>query len=84
MPSYLVETYLPRTQAHDARTVGRRARAAARQLSCEGAPVRYVRTTLLPDDEMCFHVFEAASEQAVAATCRRAGLESARIVPVLE
>jgi hypothetical protein len=46
--------------------------------------VRYVRTTLLPGDETCFHVFEAASEEAVAETCRRAGLGSPRIVPALE
>ena len=84
MPSYLVETYVPRAQAHDARAAGRSARAAARQLSREGAPVRYVRTTLLPGDETCFHVFEAASEEAVAETCRRAGLGSPRIVPALE
>jgi Protein of unknown function (DUF4242) len=82
--NYLVETYVPRTQAHDARSAGRRARAAARQLSREGAPVRYVRTTLIPGDETCFHVFEAASEETVAETCRRAGLRSPRIVPALE
>lgn len=84
MPSYLVETYVSRTQASDARTAGKRARAAARQLSREGAPVRYVRTTLLPSDETCFHVFEAASEETVAEACRRAALGSVRIVPALE
>jgi hypothetical protein len=84
MPSYLVEAYVPRAQAQDARAAGRRARAAARQLAREGASVRYVRTTLLPEDETCFHLFEAGSEEAVAEVCRRAGLGSARIVPVLE
>ncbi len=84
MPSYLVETYVPATQAHDARAAGQRARAAAQQLSREGAPVRYVRATLIPGDETCLHVFEAASEETVAEACRRAGLASARIVPAVE
>jgi hypothetical protein len=50
MPSYLVEVYLPRSRAREARAIGLRARAAAEQLSREGVPIRYVRTTYLPDD----------------------------------
>lgn len=84
MASYLVEIYLPGTQAQDARAAGRRARAAARKLSREGVAVRYVRTTLLPGDETCFHVFDAASHDEVAEACRLAGLETPRIVPAIE
>jgi uncharacterized protein DUF4242 len=84
VPSYLVETYIPKALALDASAAGRRARAAALELSRAGAPVRYVRTTLLPGDETCFHVFVADSEEAVAEACRRAGLGSPRIVPALE
>jgi hypothetical protein len=84
MPRYLIETYVPRTHAHDARAAGRRARAAARQLSREGEPVRYVRTTLLLGDETCFHVFDAASEDAVAEACRLASLGTPRIVRAVE
>jgi hypothetical protein len=82
--SYLVETYVPGAQALDARAAGRRVRLAARHLSREGVSVRYVRTTLLPGDETCFHVFEAASHDAVADACRLAGLETVRIVPAVE
>ena len=84
MPRYLVETYVPRTNANAARAAGRRARAAARQLSREGNLVRYVRTTFLPHDETCFHIFEAASEEDVTEVCRRAEVGSPRIVPALE
>jgi hypothetical protein len=84
MPRYLVETYVPRTHAHDARAAGQRARAAARRLSREGETVRYVRTTLLPGDETCFHVFDAASEDAVAEACRLAWLGTPRIVRAVE
>ena len=73
MPTYLVEVYLPRSRAHEARATGRRARAAAEQLSREGVPIRYVRTTYLPDDETCFHHFEALTPAAVEEASRRAG-----------
>jgi hypothetical protein len=84
VPSYLVEAYVPHSRAQDARAAACRARVAAEELSCEGTPVRYVRTTFLPDDETCFHVFEAAAEEAVREICRRAGIDSARIVPAVE
>ena len=84
MPSYLVETYVPQSQADEIRITARRARAIAKALSRGGTPVRYVRTTFLPEDETCFHVFEAASEDAVGEVCRRAGIGSARIVPAVE
>ena len=84
MPSYLVETYMPRASAVDASAAGQRARAAALELSRAGASVRSVRPTLLPGDETCFHVFVADSEHAVAETLRRAGLGSLRIVPAVE
>jgi uncharacterized protein DUF4242 len=84
VPSYLVETYVPKASAVDASAAGQRARAAALELSRAGASVRYVRTMLLPDDETCFHVFVADSERAVAEACRLAGLGSPRIVPALE
>jgi hypothetical protein len=47
-------------------------------------PIRYVRTTVLPDDETCFHIVEALSAQAVGELCRRTGLEHARIVTAVD
>ena len=84
MPSYLVEVYLPRSLAHEVRATGRRARAAAEQLSREGIPIHYVRTTYLPDDETCFHHFEAHTPAAVEEASRRAALGRARIAPTIE
>ncbi len=84
MPSYLVESYLPRSLAADARGAAGRARAAAEQLAGDGTPVRYVRSTFLPDDETCFHVFEAPSVAAVEEVSRRAGFGGARITTAVE
>jgi hypothetical protein len=84
VPRYLVEAYMPRSRARDARTAGRDARLAAEELSREGTPVRYLRTTFVPSDETCFLVFESADKAAVGELCRRAGIGSARIVRALE
>jgi hypothetical protein len=84
VPKYLVETYMPRSHAQEARAAGRRAQAAAEELFREGTPVRYVRTTFLPDDETCFHLFEASSEEAVEEASARAALGRARVVPAIE
>lgn len=84
VPSYLVEAYVPRSRAQEARAAGRRANAAAAELALEGTPIRYVRTTFLPEDETCFHIFEARSTEAVDEACRRAQIRAARIVPAVE
>ena len=84
MTRYLVEAYIPRSRAREALAAGRDARRAAEALLREGTPIRYVRTTLLPNDETCFHIFEAASEEAVGEACRRAGIGAGRIVAAIE
>jgi hypothetical protein len=82
--NYLVETYIPRSRTDEARAAGRRARASAEELSLEGVPIRYIRTTFLPDDETCFHLFDASSAEAVEELSRRAELGRARVVPAIE
>ena len=84
MPTYLVEAYTSRSHAQEAWAAGRRARAAAKALSREGTAVRYVRTTYLPDDETCFHFFEAPSAEIVEEVSLRARLGRARIVPAID
>jgi hypothetical protein len=84
VPSYLVEVFLPQARVREARATGRRARIAAEELSRAGVPIRYVRTTFLPEDETCFHLFEAATPGAVEEASRRAALGRVRIVPAIE
>ena len=84
MPSYLVETYVARGRAEEFSALTDPIREAIAELDGEGIVVRYVRTTLLPDDETCFHVLEAPSAEAVERVCRRAGLGRARVVPAVE
>ena len=78
MAEYLVELYVSRKDAAvGSRAV--RACAAAKQLTEEGAPVRYVRTLFVPEDETCFFLYEAESAEAVRTAARRAGFGCGRI-----
>ena len=83
MPSYLVESYLPRS-ADALDEASGQARQAAELATREGSNVQYVRTTLLGADETCFHVFDADSLEAVVTAMARAGLAADRIVQALE
>jgi hypothetical protein len=84
VPRYLVEAYVPRSQVQEAEAAGHRARAAAEQLSREGTAVRHVRTTFLPDDEMCFHVFDYGVGGDRPRGLPASGLGSPRIAPAVE
>lgn len=83
MAKFLVEVYSGRRVSDLVRAVAR-ARLAAAAVRAEGTPVRHVRTTLLPDDETCFHVFDAPSMEAIDSVVQRAGLRHARIVAATE
>ena len=66
MPSYLVETYLARGQVGERTARERRARAAAEELTRERTRVRFDHSIHVPDDEICFFVFEAPSSRDAA------------------
>ena len=80
MPSYLIETYLPRSRFGELPAVVDRLRRATESLAAEGAPVRHLRSTFLPGDELCLHLFEAESAATVEEASRRAAIEPARVV----
>ena len=80
MPSYLVETYLARGQAGELTARERRARSAAEELTQERTCVSFERSIHVPDDEICFFVFDAPSSLAAALVAQRAGLEPIRVV----
>jgi hypothetical protein len=76
---FLVELFVPRTQAPTIDSHASRARTAAADVTREGSPVRYVRAIFVPEDETCLLLFEALSVEAVHATLRRAALTADRV-----
>ena len=79
MPSYLVETFLPRG-SEDCGARWRRATSAAAELTREGTRVRFDRTIYVPEDEICFFVVDAPSGRDAVLAAERANLEPFRIV----
>lgn len=84
MPSYLVESYVPRIRVGEIDGLTRRAREAAEGLAREGNDVRYVRSSFVPQDEMWLLWFAAPTPELVGAAGRRAELDFARIVETVE
>jgi hypothetical protein len=80
MPSYLVETYLAHGYSGQREMCQRRARSAALQLTREGTPIRLERSIHIPDDEICFFVFDAPSSVDAARVAERAELDAIRVV----
>ena len=80
MPSYLVETYLARGRAHERAEHERLACMAAAELTQGETLVRFDRSIHVPEDEICFYVFDAPSARHAAYAAERAGLDPIRIV----
>jgi hypothetical protein len=84
VPSYLVETHLPRGLAGERASRERRARLAAEDLTQEPTGVRFEHSIHVPEDELCFFIFEARSARHVALAAQRAGLAPIRVVEAVE
>ncbi len=83
MPSYLVETYLGRSQVGERAARERRAGSAAAELTRQDTRVRFERSIHIPEDETCFFVFHAASPREVVLAASRAELDPIRLVEVV-
>jgi Protein of unknown function (DUF4242) len=79
MAGYVVEVYMSRHRASALDGIAARARRVSEELSRAGTPVIYVRSVFLPEDETCFHFFDAPSLEAIQETCSRLGLMHERI-----
>jgi hypothetical protein len=83
MPSYLVETFLARGAAGERTARERRARSSAEELTRKGTRVRFDHTIHVPDDEICFFVFDAPSSMDVALAAQLAELVPLRVVEAI-
>jgi hypothetical protein len=83
MPSYLVETFLPRGSAGERTARERRARSAAEELARRGTGVRFDHTIHVPEDEICFFVFDAPSGREAALAAQLAEIGPLRVVEAI-
>jgi hypothetical protein len=83
VPSYLVETYLARGRAGERAARERRARSAAEELTKGMSRVRFDRSIYVPEDEICFFVFDAPSGRDAALAAEHALLNPIRVVEAI-
>jgi hypothetical protein len=80
VPSYLVETFLARGAAGERAARERRAHSAAEELTRQGTRVRFDRSIHVPEDEICFYVFDAPSGRDAALAAQQAAIDPLRVV----
>jgi hypothetical protein len=83
VPSYLVETYLARGRAGERAARERRACSAAKELTYGRTRVRFDRSIYVPEDEICFFIFDAPSGRDAALAAQRAELDPIRVVEAI-
>lgn len=83
MQQYLVELYASRRDEAAVAEAAVRACAAAEALTSEGKHVRYVRSIFVPEDEVCFNLYEAQNADIAGEASLRAEIPYERIMPAV-
>lgn len=83
MPKYMVERHLPGITPEQLTAAAGRAKSTTAQMTQEGTPVRYLRSTFMPGEEKCFCLFEGPSAEAVEEANVRADVPYQRVVEAM-
>ncbi len=83
MAKYMVERHLPGIKPEELAAAAARAKATTAEMSEEGTPVRYLRSTFVPGEEKCYCLFEGPSEVAVRQANERAEIPLESITEAL-
>lgn len=84
MATYLVEAYATKLDDLRIRGLAAGARAAARAMTRNGAPVSYLGSIFVPEDETCFHLLEAPSPEVIRQARGHGSFAFERIVEAIE
>ena len=82
--TFLVEHYWPGSTVAEFKAAADSVRAAAETMALGAAPIRFLHSTLVPEDENAFCVFSAASATLVEEAYRRAGVRFEGVREALE
>lgn len=83
-PTYLVEHYWPGVTEAAFRRSARRVAASADRLAAAGEPIRFLHSTLVPEDEAAYCVLTANSPDLVEHAYAAAGVAFERLVVAIE
>jgi uncharacterized protein DUF4242 len=79
VPRYMVERHLPGITSEQLLAAASSAKSTTAEMTGQGTPVRYLRSTFVPREEKCFCLFEGESEEAVREANERAQIPFERI-----
>ena len=79
MPVYIGERYIPQAEREVAMDQADRIRNAVLEAAPEGAPVRLLSTTFVPNEEWVFDLFEAESADHVRRIYEVSGVPVERV-----
>lgn len=84
MQVYMVERSLKGIQMNDLAAAQKRAISTGVEMTHAGIPVRYIRSTFVPDSGRCMCLFEANDAEQVRKLNEKANIPFDNIVPVLD
>lgn len=84
MKTYMVERSLQGISMTDLGAAQKSAIRTAEEMTWQGTPVSYVRSTFIPESGQCMCLFRAEDESSVKALNEKAKLPYERIVPALD
>lgn len=84
MTVYMVERELKGIQMEQLAAAQKQAIQTAEAFTAEGKPVRYIRSTFVPEEGTCMCLFEAESEAHVSEVNETAEIPFSRIVEALD
>lgn len=84
MTVYLVERSLKGIDMSDLAKAQQGAISTSRQFTAEGSPVRYIRSTFVPETGACMCLFEASDMDAVKRVNKQANIPFDRVTEALD
>ena len=84
MAVYMVERELPGILMEQLAAAQKAAIQTSRRFTGEGKPVRYIRSTFVPEGARCLCLFEAADPRLVREVNDAAGIPYTRVVEALD
>lgn len=84
MKVYLVDRQLPGITMDQLAAAQKAAIATSKQFTLDGKPVRYIRSTFVPDEEHCMCLFESSDAQLVKEVNEEAHIPFSRIQEALD
>lgn len=84
MSVYMVERSLKGIAMSDLAAAQKAAIASARQSTADGTPVRYIRSTFVPESGACMCLFEADGADAVKRVNEKAKIPFDRVTEALD